>query len=103
MNIVIKECNSIGQGFLKDLGNYESIDKWMTDIINKKSNFYPMDLAVRFNGEAFRIIEVGIVVENAQKIIDEIKKLPFDIRKMPNDNLEIEADIFESELYIEMK
>lgn len=103
MNIVINECNSIGQGFLKDLGSYESIDKWMIDIINKKSNFYPMDLAVRFNDEAFRIIEVGIVAENAQKIIDEIKKLPFDIRRMPNDNLEIEADIFESELYIEMK
>lgn len=62
----------------------------------------PLDGFIKFDGKVYRIINSGEVVPNIKTIINKLKKVPSQYRMIPNDTMNIEADSFERELYIDL-
>lgn len=60
------------------------------------------ELLIKFDGKVYRIINSGEVVPNIKTIINKLKKVPSQYRMIPNDTMNIEADSFERELYIDL-
>lgn len=115
MKIEMRECNSFGNGLLQDLCHYTDVSKWIEDIVDitqaiktmetptKNLNFLPLNLLVQVDGKTYKIIKGTFIDEKELKVIKKIKRLPRTMRMMPNDGLVIIANIFERDLYIEIK
>ena len=81
---------------------YGDIVKWIEAISKEEAASRPLDGFIKFDGKVYRIINSGEVVPNIKTIINKLKKVPSQYRMIPNDTMNIEADSFERELYIDL-
>jgi hypothetical protein len=104
MKIIIREtnCTRHEDSILKDLGQCDDIVKWIEAISKEEAASRPLDGFIKFDGKVYRIINSGEVVPNIKTIINKLKKGPSQYRMIPNDTMNIEADSFEQELYIDL-
>lgn len=100
MKLIIKQCNHVDTGLLKDLANYSDVYDWVNALIEQKCLYSPLDLRLWMGGKSLVLIEAGIVKEDVEKLLKRLSRFPKYHRKIPNDDLYIEANIFEKELYI---
>lgn len=102
MIVRFDECGCADGSLFKDMGAYRSVADWLIGIVDNKTNFHPLECAVKYKGEWFWVIENGYMSENADKVIKKIKRLPAKVCNIPNDSILIKADAFERELFINL-
>lgn len=102
MKIEMFECNSIGCSLLSDLAENSRVDAYIKKIRMHEAHFNPRDMRVKFDGQWYVMIDGGDFSPDFDKILRKLSRLPAVIRSIPNDIMMIKADIFESELYIDL-
>lgn len=98
MKIVVSECQAFQPFFMTDLSKYDTVDKWISAVLNEESSFVPFDLMVYYEKQWFAFVRNAQIVDDAKTNLNIIKKLPKRIRNIWNDNIVVKADIFEHEL-----
>lgn len=101
MTLNISECElgDRGLGFLKDLVNYPDVEKLTQAILENETDFKPSHFAISWGGEYHYFIRDDRKTANADKDLQRLKRID-KTKYIPNDFIEIDMDVFESELFI---